>query len=152
LVATNLIVGARALLPVEDDATKGMVVHKPDGATVTTAPKSTFFDQTDLPGVYTIDAAAGARSFAVNLDPTESKTAPLHVESLEQLGCRLANEIRKSVDREQLRQMYNAELENRQKLWRWLILATIGVLIVETWLAGRRLARPPLPRAEALTT
>ena len=33
--------------------------------------------------------------------------------------------------------MQNAELEGRQKLWRWLILAAIGVLIVETWLAGR---------------
>ena len=24
--------------------------------------------------------------------------------------------------------MYNAELEGRQKLWRWLILAVIGIL------------------------
>ena len=38
--------------------------------------------------------------------------------------------------------MYNMELENRQKLWRWLILAAIGVLIVETWLAGRRCRAP----------
>ena len=47
--------------------------------------------------------------------------------------------------------MQNAELEGRQKLWRWLILAAIGVLIVETWLAGR-LGRPRPTRAEALTT
>jgi hypothetical protein len=47
--------------------------------------------------------------------------------------------------------MHNAELESRQKLWRWLILAAIGVLIVETWLAGR-IKRPRLAHAEALAT
>ena len=46
--------------------------------------------------------------------------------------------------------MYNIELENRQKLWRWLILAAIGVLIVETWLAGRRADALQPARAEAL--
>ena len=45
----------------------------------------------------------------------------------------------------------NAELEGRQKLWRWLILAAIGVLIVETWLAGR-LRRTRSTRVEAPTT
>ena len=45
--------------------------------------------------------------------------------------------------------MYNSELENRQKLWRWLILAAIGILILETWLAGRALDRPRLIPAEA---
>jgi hypothetical protein len=34
-------------------------------------------------------------------------------------------------------QLQNTELENRQKLWRWLLLGTIGVLLIETWLAGR---------------
>jgi hypothetical protein len=84
----------------------------------------------------------------VNLDPAESRTAPLNVETLEQFGCRLANPARRPVDREQLRQLRNAELEGRQKLWRWLILAAIGVLIAETWLAGR-LKRPRAAFAEA---
>ena len=85
----------------------------------------------------------GRASFAVNLDPLESKTAPLHVETLEQFGCRLASHSPKPLDHAELRQMHNAELEDRQKLWRWLILAAIGVLIVETWLAGRRAAAAP---------
>jgi hypothetical protein len=36
-------------------------------------------------------------------------------------------------------------LEGRQKLWRWLIVAALAVLLVETWLAGwitRRAAAP----------
>ena len=73
----------------------------------------------------------------MNLDPSESKTAPLAVETLEQFGCRLAmSASRVENDREVMRQMQSAELEGRQKLWRPLILAAIGVLIVETWLAG----------------
>jgi len=47
--------------------------------------------------------------------------------------------------------MQSAELESRQQFWRWLILAAILVLILETWLAGR-LSRPRLARAEALAT
>jgi hypothetical protein len=40
-----------------------------------------------------------------------------------------------------------ADLENRQKLWRWLILGTLAVLLAETYLAGRA-ARRASPRAE----
>ena len=48
--------------------------------------------------------------------------------------------------------MHNAELEGRQKLWRWLILATIGVLIVETgWRAGSS-ASARRPQAEVLSS
>ena len=151
VVAANQRVGDRVPLPVDAAAVKSMVVHKPDGAAVTIAPQTTFFDQTDQPGVYTLDTPAGASSFAVNLDPLESKTTPLPVETIEQFGVRLTNHSRQNVDREQLRQMYNAELEGRQKLWRWLILGVIGILIFETWLAGRTTDRPRSIRAEALT-
>ncbi len=49
--------------------------------------------------------------------------------------------------------MQNAELEGRQKLWRWLILATIGILIVETGLAGRiKRVRPAHTQAEVLSS
>jgi hypothetical protein len=130
-----------------------LVVRKPDGTSITVPPGSETFGGTDLPGVYQVDApgAGGARAFAVNLDPSESKTAPLGVETLEQLGCRLARGAPGVVDRERLRQLQNAELEGRQKLWRWLIVAALGVLIVETWLAGR-VARPRPAPAESLAS
>ena len=96
-----------------------------------------------------MDTPAGALWFAVNLDPLESKTAPIPVEEIERRGIRLANHSQQIADREQRRQMHNAELENRQKIWRWLILAAIGILILETWMAGRSVDRPRLIRAEA---
>ena len=42
--------------------------------------------------------------------------------------------------REQLeheRHLRDVELEGRQKLWRWLLVVALGVLTLETWLAGR---------------
>ncbi len=47
--------------------------------------------------------------------------------------------------------MLNVELEGRQKLWRWVILAALAFLAVETWLAGR-LARTRRASEEVLAT
>ena len=33
-------------------------------------------------------------------------------------------------------QVQATELEQRQKLWRWLLVAALLVLVAETWLAG----------------
>jgi Aerotolerance regulator N-terminal/von Willebrand factor type A domain len=114
-----------------------VAVRKPDGSTTTLAPGASAFSETDAPGIYAVETAKGAREFAVNLDPLESKTAPLDLETLEQFGCRLAlSAPRIENEREAMRQLQNAELEGRQKLWRPLILTAISILIVETWLAG----------------
>lgn len=140
----------RVALPVDDESGE-VDVRKPDGSIVPAHATRGSFTETDLPGVYSIDSGGRASAFAVNLDSDESKTSPLPVETLEQFGARLANPERRAAAVEQRRQLQNLELESRQKLWRWLILIAIGVLIVETWLAGR-LSRRPLANAEALAT
>jgi hypothetical protein len=151
VVAANERIGARIPLPVSESSNESTIIRKPDGTSVTVAPQGTYFDGADQPGVYTIDTPAGSSSFAVNLDPLESKTTPLNAETIEQFGVRLVNHAPKDLDHEQLRQMHNAELEGRQKVWRWLILAVIGILILETWLAGRAVDRPRSVGVEALT-
>jgi hypothetical protein len=55
---------------------------------------------------------------------------------LEQLGVRLANRLTRVEQAEQLRQQRDQELESRQKVWRWLIVAALAAIIFETWLAG----------------
>ena len=85
--------------------------------------------------------AGGPRSFAVNLDPAESRTAPLAAEALEQLGCKLAEPVARGGRPRPPPADAERGARRRQKLWRALILAAIGILIVETWLAGR-LGRP----------
>ncbi len=127
------LVGDSIKLP----ATRGMTIRKPSGASISIPSDASVFDQADEPGIYTFELADGPRSIAVNLDPAESRTEPIGIETLEQYGCRLAKPAHEPIDREQLRQLQNAELEGRQKLWRWLILTAVGILIVETGLAGR---------------
>lgn len=125
------------------------VVRKPDGTRIVAEAGASTFDATDEPGVYQLEAGPDSRSFAVNLDPLESKTTPLAAETLEQLGCKLARpDEAVAIDPEQIRQMQNAELEGTQKLWRPIILAAIVVLIVETFLSGRRARN----RAEAVAS
>ncbi len=87
--------------------------------------------------------------FAVNLDAAESRTAPLPFDELERLGVPMEHQTPTAAVRAAKRKTHllNAELENHQKLWRWLIVAAIVVLFVESWLAGW-LARRPATVAE----
>jgi hypothetical protein len=149
-MGTSFLVHEPVRLPAAEGSPQALSIHKPGGEIVNTRDDQAF-SGTDQPGVYTIDTAADARSFAVNLDPSESRTSPLDAATLEQFGCRLVKGSQQQTDSEARRQMKSAELENRQQFWRWLILAAIGVLIFETLLAGR-LSRPRLARAEALAT
>ena len=138
LVGKNHLVFDRVPIATENIGAGGQFrVRKPDGSVVNLRRGSECFEDTDLPGLYTVEDFDGAHSFAVNIDPLESKTAPMQFETLEQLGCRLADHSPKPLSHEDRRQMYNSELENRQKLWRWLVLAAVGLLIVETLLASR---------------
>lgn len=118
------------------------LMRLPDGSEQNLGDGQTNFSQTDLPGVYTLTVAGSTRSFVVNLDPAESRTVPLPAEELERLGVPTARSAATvAVEAERKTRFQSAELENRQKLWRWLIGATMMVLLVESWLAGRTTRR-----------
>jgi hypothetical protein len=125
-------------------------VHKPDGAEVGLPAGARVFEGTDQPGVYSVASSGTERQFAVNLAASESKTAPLELDELEQRRVRLRRQPARADEREQRRQMRDAELESRQKLWRWLLAMAMAVVIGETWLAGR-LARPATEEPGATT-
>lgn len=116
-----------------------VTVRKPDGSVAEPAKGKATYSQTDQPGIYTVSTPDASYRFAVNLDPAESKTAPLPLEELERLGVPLKNPpaLPAAQVEQSRRQLLANELENRQKLWRWLIVAALVVLLMETWLAGR---------------
>jgi hypothetical protein len=60
------------------------------------------------------------------------------VEELERLRLPLKAPNPERVQREAQKKLrlHAAELEQRQKLWRWLMVAALVVLVMETWLAG----------------
>jgi hypothetical protein len=146
------VVGDTVRLPAESHApAQKSVVRKPDGGQVELAAGETTFSQTDQPGLYTVASATAPFRFAVNLAPEESRTAPLSLEELERLGVPLKMQAALTAqDLARQRQLLQAaELENRQKLWRWLLVAALLVLLMETWLAGWLTRRAPVPEAVA---
>jgi hypothetical protein len=115
-------------------------VRLPDGAEQTVAADSPRFTFAAGPGVYEVRSAAGTQRFAVNLPPDESRTAPLGVEALETVGVKLWRETAAPSPDElvaETRSLQRRELESRQQLWRWCLTAALGIVIVETWYAGR---------------
>jgi hypothetical protein len=90
--------------------------------------------------------------FAVNLDASEGRTASLSVEELERLGAPIAQASSSLATESQRKiRLQNAELENRQKLWRWLVIATLLGLLLETFVAGL-VARNAVNTPESVAT
>jgi hypothetical protein len=116
--------------------------QKPDGKREALAA-GTPFTETDLPGIYVATFGGKERRFAVNLSLDESRTAPLSPDELARLGVPLQTGTEVPVARTQERQRHlqQAELESRQKLWRWLIVCvlavTFGEIILGGWLSRR---------------
>ena len=94
-----------------------------------------------VPGIHalrsTTDASLEELEFAVNLDPTESRTDVMSVDQLSALGVNTGMQLASAEEFEQRRKLLDIELENRQKIWKWLVLGAIALIIGETWLAGK---------------
>jgi hypothetical protein len=116
-------------------------VVRPDGGEFLVPRDSASFTATDEPGIYTLLSPEGDRPFAVNLAANESQTQPLEMEQLEQFSVQLGTQATQSEEYERLRQLRDRELESKQKLWKWLVLAALVVVGTETWLAGKRARR-----------
>lgn len=135
--------------PTGDAAAAKYSLRGPDGEQIELPAGAATFDEASRPGIYRLVTAEREVPIAVNLAPDESRTAPLAVEELEQWGAKLGNKPVSDELATRQRQLQILELENRQKLWRWLIVAVIGLLLAETALAGgltrRALRRQPEP-------
>jgi Aerotolerance regulator N-terminal len=126
---------------VQNHASSRGTVRRPDGSVTDDLAIDTPFAATEQPGLYSLTVDGRTETVAVNLAADESRTAPLPIEQLEALGVRLGTvetveDLRRAKDRQ--RQLQLEELEQTQKLWRWGIIAVIVLLLIETWLAGRR--------------
>lgn len=132
----GVVIGGRVSLPAAEESA-GRTVVPPDGKPVELRAEDREFNQTDQPGIYRLTGAGEDQAFAVNLSATESNTAPLELEQLDQLGVRTKAILTKAERLARIRQQRDTELESRQKIWRWLIVAVLGVLVIETTLAGR---------------
>lgn len=114
------------------------VVTLADGSTVDWPADQPTFDRTDRPGRYEVDRGSAEEIIAVNLPPEESRVDPLPREQLEAFGLTLSSSAipaQLPAQLDELRQQQVAELEERQQLWKWLLLGAGCLVMVETvWL------------------
>lgn len=117
--------------------------EKPDGKTITLAA-GVAFSETDLPGIYTATGPDQRWQFAVNLPLDESRTTPMSPDELLRLGVPLQTPLQIPVARARHNQIHlqRAELENQQKVWRWLIVGVLAVMFGEIILSGWLGRRP----------
>ena len=90
----------------------------------------------DEPGIYQWIQPNRTRSIAVNLDESESHTEPIDDDQLERFGVVLGSTVSQAQRLAEKRQLRDIELESRQKLWQWLLVAALALLGLETWLSG----------------
>jgi len=126
----GVLPGETAILRLDYRGEK-MEVIRPDGVSVpldVRGSTATPFTDTELTGVYRVETAAGRKPvsfFSVNLlDPQESR---LRVPAEIELGY---EEVAQS----------SATSENQHPVWRWVLLAALGVLGVEWIVFNRRIA------------
>ena len=114
-------------------------IFTPTTREVTVAADVPQFVLADGPGIYEVRSSVGLQRIAANVPADESKTAPLGNEALETLGVRLAKADAAPMPAtiEEKRSLQFLEMEARQQLWRWCLAVALGVVIVETWYAGR---------------
>jgi len=126
------------LAPLVGNSDVTWILRSPDDSESKLSPGQTNFPGTAMPGIYALSSGQATKRFAVNLDPSESRTSPLPPDELERLGAPVSRAAA-PMTREAARKvrLQNAELENRQKLWRLVLIATLAVLLFETWMAGR---------------
>ena len=72
---------------------------------------------------------------------------PLAADEIEKWGAKTGIPVSADEAAEKEKRLRSTELENRQKLWQWLIVVVLGLLGLETFLAGRLARRSPQEKA-----
>ena len=133
-------------VPLDGDSSNARAVRTPVGQVVPVEKGATSFTETWEPGLYSVEATGAGgrvlRRFAVNIDPQESRTVPMSPEILERFGAPLMSPplVTERLP-EHPASIAAAEAEAQQKLWKWVLVGALGVLMLETALAavtGRR--------------
>ncbi|TWT34396.1 BatA domain-containing protein [Blastopirellula retiformator] len=139
LAEQSYVVNQPAPLPV---ASEERIVTTPDGKPIKVAAEETTFTATSVPGIYTLTDGTQAMKFAVNVADAESEVEPLDLGQLEQFRVPLGVAPSQAAQLDQMRQLRDAELESRQKIWKWLVVAVLGLLGLETLLGAFRSRQP----------
>lgn len=131
------LVGEAVRLPIPTSAT----VVKPSKAQIPVngvSDEPPLFTETDEPGIYSIGPEGQYGHFAINLDTRESDLTHLDVE---ELVAAVINPVTESIEAQAMKTqasvVQNTVMERRQRLWWFLTLGLLIVVLGETFLASR---------------
>ena len=105
----------------------------------------------ETPGFFEVEENGGTTLRAVNLLPSEGVTEPFDPTStFPDWGIPLLDTevelARESLTETQLARLESVEKEENQKLWKWIVLLVLILLLIESWLAGNPRHRRPAKR------
>jgi hypothetical protein len=100
----------------------------------------------EQPGIYEVESGGARRLVALEVPASASNIERLPLETFEQLGVPLGSGVAgiASAPEASWRDATAVALEGRQKLWRWLLLAVVALLALESvgsLVVARRAAR-----------
>ncbi|MDG2013823.1 MAG: BatA domain-containing protein [Pirellulaceae bacterium] len=145
-MSASYIVGD--LMQVPDDE-QGWQVEDPQGRKLALEAQQKNLPVFEQPGIYQFKN--GDRDFlaAVNLNPAESQTFAVDSDRLESFDVRVGQQPSREELVGSLQKLKDRQLEQRQQIWKWLLLAVMGLLVVETLVAGKNAQQPITNEAAA---
>jgi len=148
--ASQVFEAGTQITPATLCGSESWTLNRPDGSSVlpvsaAESGRSAATVELDTPGRWLLTGQTPngpiSTSLLVTVSASESRTEPLPSGQLQALGlpAELAEVRSAAVQQEgssSNAQQDSAELESRQKLWRWFILAGLGCLVLESVLAA----------------
>jgi hypothetical protein len=115
-------------------------IMNPDGTPLEQSPDGVAMaSQT---GFYKMRSQDGAdHVLAVNLPPEEGRVMPMEESKLRDAGVPMMTAPSQSqapVTAEESQRLAATEQESQQRVWWWILIGLLAVLVAETWVAGRR--------------
>ncbi|EKK02847.1 inter-alpha-trypsin inhibitor heavy chain H2 precursor-like protein [Rhodopirellula baltica SH28] len=134
---TRYVAGHVVGTPLPWPPTEGAELVRSDGES-SPYEQASDADFIDRPGVHQLKLPDEAPiTFASNLSESESQTDAMDEDTLERLGIGLGEAATAEKLTQATLQLRDRELESNQRLWQWLLLAAIGMLVIETLWGGR---------------
>ncbi len=134
VVETGTVGSPISLLGFSDEKPKSVL--RPDQRAEPVGKDQTSYRNTDIPGIYYLQTDSDSIPVAINLASSESDTAEMPLERLKMHQVLIGKQASKRERLQQLQLLKDKELENRQKIWKWLVVAALAFLLVETFFAA----------------
>ena len=113
-------------------------LQRNEDTTEAASPSSVFYDETAVPGIYSVHTSGTAPYyFIVNVDTTESDLAARDVEELTSMLKGAADESVAEKPTAELVAQYHEDVEKSQNVWIYLMLAVFALAVTEMFLANR---------------